>query len=71
MSATLTEQIAELKRELALRKNVYPSFVKSGRMKQVDADRQTERLTAALHTLMAVERSPEAREKLNFLPGDA
>jgi|SRR5579871_688227 len=48
----LEQQIACLKREIALRKNVYPGFVARGRMKQAEADREIERMTAALHTLM-------------------
>jgi hypothetical protein len=40
MTYTATEKLAELKRELSLRRAVYPSFVKSGQIKQVAADRQ-------------------------------
>lgn len=53
---TIDHQIAELKRELALRKNVYPKFVAKGTMRQAEADLSTERMTAALHTVMAVKR---------------
>lgn len=52
---SLSEQVAELKRELAIRERVYPGWVKGGRLKQADSDRQMGRLTAALHTLMALE----------------
>ena len=55
MSVSLEDQIACLKREIALRKNVYPGFVARGRMKQSDADREIERMTAALHTLIALQ----------------
>lgn len=51
----LSEQIAEVKRELALRERVYPGFVKSGRMKQAEADQHYARMKAALYTLMRVE----------------
>lgn len=40
MTYTATEKLAELKRELSLRRTVYPSFVKSGQIKQAAADRQ-------------------------------
>lgn len=40
MTYTATEKLAELKRELSLRRAVYPSFVKSGQIKQAAADRQ-------------------------------
>lgn len=53
---TLDHQIAELKRELALRKNVYPKFVAAGKMRQSEADLSTARMTSALHTVMAVKR---------------
>ncbi|MBW8268317.1 hypothetical protein [Caldovatus aquaticus] len=52
---TLDEQIAELKRELALRERAFPRFVASGRMKQAEADRSMARMKAALHTLLAVQ----------------
>jgi hypothetical protein len=37
---TAAEKLAELRRELSLRRSVYPSFVKSGQLKQAAADRQ-------------------------------
>lgn len=58
MSFTLTEQIAELKREVAIRENVYPRWVQSGKLKQADADKQIGRMKAALHTLIALEVKP-------------
>lgn len=51
--ASIDEQIAEVKRELAMRRNAYPGFVRSGRLTQEKADQQTARLLAVLHTLMA------------------
>ena len=35
--ASLIAQIAEVKREIALRRNVYPTFVARGKMKQGEA----------------------------------
>ncbi len=40
MTYSNAEKLAELKRELSLRRSVYPSFVKSGQLKLFDADRQ-------------------------------
>lgn len=40
MAFTLQDKLAELRRELVLRRNVYPWMVRSGRLKQADADRQ-------------------------------
>jgi len=53
----IDEQIAEVKRELALRENVYPSFVARARMTQAEADQHMSRLKAALQTLLWVEKN--------------
>jgi len=47
----LAAQIAEVKREIALRKNVFPKWIAQGRMTQAKADHQIAAMTAALHTL--------------------
>lgn len=47
----LSEQIAEVRRELALRKNVYPKRVSSREMRQSEADHLTARMNAVLTTL--------------------
>lgn len=54
--ATLAEQIAEVKRELAMRKRVYPAMVRSERLGISEATRRTTRLEAALHTLEGLQR---------------
>ena len=54
---TLEQQITCLKREIAMRKNVYPKWVASKRMKQEDADREIAAMTGALHTIMWVKSS--------------
>jgi len=51
---TLAEQIAELKREHAMRQRVYRSWIASGRMKQAAADQYMAGLCAALDTLQAL-----------------
>lgn len=53
---TLAEQIAELKREHAIRQRVYPGWVHVGRMTQEEADRHQSRLSAAISTLEFIER---------------
>lgn len=55
---SLDDQIRCLKREIAMRQNVYPKWVTSGRMKQDAADREIAAMTAALHTVMAVQAGP-------------
>ena len=54
----LTDQIAEVKRELALRRNVYPQFVARGKMDQSEADDHLQRMAGVLQTLewMAANR---------------
>lgn len=48
---TIDHQIAEVKRELALRSQVYPNLVRNGKMKQAEADLCTGRMQAVLTTL--------------------
>lgn len=55
MNPTLAEQIAEVKREIAIRERVYPKWVKDGKMKAHAAERGIALMKAALHTLMALD----------------
>lgn len=48
---TITQQIACVKREIAMRKNIYPKWVMSGRMKAEAADHEINCLTAVLRSL--------------------
>ena len=49
---TIVGQIAEVRREIALRKNVYPRRVAKGDMRQGEADLCLRRIEAVLATLM-------------------
>jgi hypothetical protein len=49
------QQIRCIARELALRRNCYPRWVKSGKMKQFEADRELESMEAVLETLKRLE----------------
>jgi hypothetical protein len=51
---TLEAQIACVRRELALRKGVYPKWVLSGRMKAEEADHQINCMQAVHDTLSAL-----------------
>lgn len=51
---TLDEEIAELQREIGLRHGVYPKFVASGKMQQMDADYQISVLYSAINRLKAL-----------------
>ena len=48
---TPADQLACAERELALRRNVYPGWVKSGRMQQAKADFETAAMAAIVQTL--------------------
>ena len=61
---TIDQQIAEVARECALRKNVYPQFVARGKMEQTEADDHAARMEAALETLKWVRDNREALIKL-------
>lgn len=54
---SLEAQVKCLKREIAMRKNVYPKFVHNGRMKQAEADHEIAAMTAALHTIMGLQEA--------------
>lgn len=48
---TIDHQIAEVRRELALRSRVFPSFIARGKMRQGEADLHVSRMEAVLKTL--------------------
>ncbi len=55
----LTAQLACVKREVAMRKRVYPRWIATGKMTKEDADRQTatmEAVAATLEDLVAKEK---------------
>ena len=52
---SLADQIASVRREIGMRKGVYPRWVASGKIKQDAADREIERMEAVLKTLMDLQ----------------
>lgn len=56
----LAEQIAEVKREVAMRQRVYAKQVSAGTLKQEVADRQIARMMAVLATVERVKRLDDA-----------
>lgn len=52
---SLRDQIACVRRELALRERVYPRQVAAGNMKQAEADTEVARMKAVLDMLERVE----------------
>ena len=59
---TIDEQIAEVKREIAMRQKVYPKWVESGSLQKPKADFQILVMEAVLIPLQAVarEKAPQA-----------
>jgi hypothetical protein len=54
---TLQSQILCVRRELAMRKNVYPKWVQSGRMKAEAADHELNCMQAVHDTLISLQKS--------------
>jgi hypothetical protein len=52
---TLAEQIAEAQRELALRKQCYPQWIKSGKLDAGEATYQIRCMEAIVRTLMQID----------------
>ena len=52
---TLEEQITEARRELALRRKVYPAWVKSGKLDMTTAHSQLQAMEAIIKTLMRLD----------------
>lgn len=65
-SATLDEQITEVKRECAMRERVYAGWVLNGRMKLEDSQRQIRRMRAALATLEKLRADQRAEQPEMF-----
>lgn len=57
---TLDQEIAELRREIAMRRRLYPQWVANNRLTQEAASRQIDCLEATLARLQAIkgERAP-------------
>jgi hypothetical protein len=55
MDISLAEQIAEVQREIALRKRLHPQWVKAGKLDAGDATYQMRCLEAVLRTLMRLD----------------
>ncbi len=60
MTVSLRHQIAEIEREIGLRKNVYPRWITSGKIRRGEAELHMERIEAALATLKAIQEHEAA-----------
>lgn len=67
VAITLDGQLAEINRELAMRKKIYPKWISHGTLKRADANKQ---YNALLATKKSLERLHEAeygkQESLNL-----
>jgi len=52
---TLEEQIAEVQREIGLRRACYPAWVKNGKLTQAEASRQLQVMVEVLKTLRRID----------------
>jgi len=57
---TLSQQITELQRELKMRNRVYPRQIKSGKLSTNKAYEQTRNMSAALNTLLWLQKNGDA-----------
>jgi len=55
MTASITEQIECVRRELVLRRRVYPRWVQQGKMSQEKSQKELITMEAVLATLVAME----------------
>lgn len=58
---TLDDQIRCAGRELGLRRNVYPKFIKSGRMTQAEADHEIAAMAEVYATLKQLKADQGAK----------
>jgi len=56
----LSDQIACVEREIAMRRRVYPNWVASGRLRQAAADEELRRMEAVRDTLIALRKTMPA-----------
>lgn len=66
---SIDQQISELKAELAIRGNVYPFWMRNGKMNRDTGERKFATLRAALHTLMEL-REKEKEQQVTGYPID-
>jgi len=65
---TLTDQLACARRELAMRRNVYPKWVATGRMKQQAAEHELQAMQAIVETLEKLQTLAEVSEEMKKCP---
>ena len=63
---TLDQQLASARRELALRKKVFPAWIQNGRLTHEKADHELACMTAIVGTLEKLKHLNEAADELNL-----
>ncbi len=63
---TYEEMIAEVRRELAIRRRVYPKFVSAGRITQEQANESMARMESVLDLLLSLQRHQPQRNPLEL-----
>jgi hypothetical protein len=63
----LRSQIAEVRRELQMRRVVYPKLIGRGQITQDDANRRTAAMEAVLQTLTQLAALEDKAKQLNLL----
>lgn len=59
---TLSDAISEIKRELALRKQVYPRWIEQGKITRQDANHQYQSMERALELLQELDRQANGQQ---------
>jgi len=59
MSVTIEQQLACVRREIAMRERVYPRWVEQGKMKPESAKRELDSMRAVLETLQGIGQDSE------------
>lgn len=68
---TLADQITEVRRELDMRRALYPGWIRSGRLAQSTADQRMLAMEAVLETLKRLEEKEASGENVDITDLDA
>jgi hypothetical protein len=68
MTHTLDQQLAEIDRELTMRRRLYPEWVASGRMRGQTADSQMSAMAAVRETIRQLRQNETMTSKLTGKP---
>ena len=69
MQTTILQEITELRRELRMRRQVYPGLVATGKLKKTDAEYQKACLESTIERLEELERQRTGSQAQMFQDG--